>query len=534
MAELIWLSGGTCDFRPLDSAKTTRLERRGEAYWLKRGDKGKDVKNNTAKARIRIRGLVLPVLTNAVLGTASHFLFQSWIGWVGSTRAEYPAWIGNGIPFLQFMAVAFLVDRLFRTVAEELRVDGLAGQGMPKLALQLISVIIYFAFLGSSVGVVFGESVGGVLAASGIMGLAVGFAIRGLLADVFSGIALHLDASIHTGDWIDLSLRGTQISGRLVDIQWRTVVIADRSENHVFIPNSEFATATIVNRSQPRPATEYGASLPIGSQYDRARVVQVLENALARTVEAGVLLPQPAPYVRMGGLDASGALTYRLFYCLDLDRISPARAQHQTLSHAIDFLKAANIRLHPVHHGEYSRPAAPGDNRFTENDTRKSVLADVPLLAVLSQAELAALACDSAVRFLSGGQQVMRAGEDGTSMVVVVEGRLNVMVGGPSGNPAKVATLWPGECAGEMSLLTGSPRSADVFADGPTCLLEVPKAALNHLLQANPILVERIAAAIAKRKESGGPAYDANQPGTRDEDASTLIAKMRKFFRIGA
>lgn len=481
------------------------------------------------KARTRVYDLVLPILTNAALGTACHFLFQSWIGWTGSGRANYPAWIGNGIPFLQFMAVAFLVDRTVRAVGEKLRVDGLSGRNMPKLAQQLLSIVIYFTFLGASVGVIFDESVGGVLAASGIVGLAVGFALRGLLADVFSGIALHLDASINSGDWIDVTLRGTQFSGRLVDIQWRTVVIADRSENYVFIPNSEFATGSVVNRSQPRLATEYGTSLPIGSQYDRARVIQVLENALSRTVEASIVLATPAPYVRIGGLDATGALTYRLFYCLDLDKISPARAQHQTLSHAIDFLKAANIRLYPVHHSEYSRPAASGDNRFTETDARMSVLADVPLLAVLSQAELADLARNSVVRFLSGDQQVMRAGEDGTSMVVVVEGRLNIMV-----NATKVVTLWPGECAGEMSLLTGSPRSADVVADGPTCLLEVPKAALNQILQANPILVERIAAAIATRKEAGGQASgNATQTGARDDDAGTLIAKMRKFFRIG-
>lgn len=475
-----------------------------------------------------LRGLVPPLLLNAALGIASDVLLGDWIGWTAPARDAWPAWLGNGLPFVQFMALAFLVDRTLRAGAERLRGPGTGGRGIPKLAVQLLSVVVYFAFLGASVSVVFGESVGAVLAASGIVGLAVGFAVRGLLSDVFSGIALHLDASVRAGDWIDLMLRGQQVSGRLVDIQWRTVVIADRANNHVFIPNSEFATATVVNRSQPGSATEYSTALPVAARHDRARVVQVLDNALARAVDAGIVLPEPAPYVRVGALEAGGALAYRLFYCVDPSRVSPSRGQHEVMSHAVDFLKAANLGLQTPGATEIRRPASPGERRITETAARLSVLSDVPLLSVLSRDELARLAAHSAVRFLSDGQPVMQAGETGASMVVVAEGRLAVSVGG-----RRVATLWPGECAGEMSLLTGSPRSADVAADGPASLLEVDKDALTGILQANPSLVERMAAVVAKRTRAAGPAGTDPRPGGGGgDDAGTLIAKMRKFFRL--
>lgn len=475
-----------------------------------------------------LRGLVPPLLLNAALGLASDLLLHDWLGWTAPGREAWPAWLGNGLPFLQFMAVAFLVDRVLRVVAERLRGPASGGRAIPKLGVQLLSVLVYFAFLGSSVSVVFGESVSAVLAASGIVGLAVGFAVRGLLSDVFSGIALHLDASVRAGDWIDLILRGQPVSGRLVDIQWRTVVIADRSNNHVFIPNSEFATATIVNRSQPGAASEYSATLPIAARQDRARVVQVLDNALARAVGAGIVLADPAPYVRVGGLDGEGALSYRLFYCLDPSRVSPSRGQHEVMSHAIDFLKAANLTLQTARATEIRRPASPGERRVTETAARLSVLSDVPLLSVLSRQELADLAAHSAVRYLSDGQAVMQAGEGGASMVVVAEGRLAVSVGG-----RRVATLWPGECAGEMSLLTGSPRSADVAADGPACLLEVDKQALTGILQANPSLVERMAAMVDKRMGAAdSPAAGTDRRAGGNDESGTLIAKIRKFFRL--
>lgn len=473
-----------------------------------------------------LRPLILPVLVNVALAVAASLVLQSWIGWHGPARGEYPTWIGNGLPFLQFMGIAFLVDRLLRAGAERLT----GTRRMPRLALQLLTVVTYFTFVGASVGVVFNESVSAVLAASGIVGLAVGFALRGLLADVFSGIALHLDASLHSGNWIDLTLRGKEFSGRLVDIQWRTVVLADRGGNHILIPNSEFALGTILNRSQPLPPTEFSTILPIGSGYDRARVVAILENALARAVDSGIVLSHPAPYVRLAGLDgATGALSYRLTFSVDLDRSGQSKATSAVLSHAIDFLKAANLRLHPVSHAELSRPAAPGHDRFNEAEARLKVLADVPLLAVLSQAELAELAERAHVVPFSDGQAVMREGDEGESMVVVLEGRLAVRHGN-----RKVATLWPGECAGEMSLLTGSNRSADVMAEGAAVLLEIPKAALTPILEANPLQVERIATVVAKRQSSeqqhlGGFAETADHGA----DASPLIARIRKFFRLG-
>lgn len=471
-------------------------------------------------------GLLLPVALNAAIGTLCVVLFGSALGWTAENRAEYGPWIGNGLPFLQFMAVAFLVNQLFRTIIARLTVSLPPHRVIPKLALQLISTLIYGAFLGSSVSVVFDESVGAVLAASGIAGLAVGFAIRGLLSDIFSGIALHLDTSINAGDWMDVSVRSNHFSGRLIDIQWRTVVIADRSENLVFIPNSEFATAIVVNRSHPTKASEYGASLPVSIEYDRARVAELLENVLSRAVGDGTLLDQPKPYVRVGDIEA-GSVLYKMFYCIDLNRMSPPRAQSAVLSLAIDFLKAAGIRLRPIHQTEYSRPGAPGRDRLTELEPRLRVLADVPLLAVLSQDELTELARHSAVNVFSAGEQVMRAGEDGDSMVVVLEGRLDVLV-----EDRLVATLWPGECAGEMSLLTGSPRSATVTAAIATNLLEVPKSALTPILQSNPLLVERIAVAINKRKGAGKSSERQDDKPGDQRETSGLVSMIRMFFRV--
>ncbi len=476
--------------------------------------------------RAVMKRLAGPVVLNAALGLLSHFVLRSWIGWTDSQNDVSTGFMVVALSFLQFMALAFLVNRIFLLTAERLS----TRQRVPKLALQLVSALIYLAFLGTSVSIIFHQSLSAVLAASGIVGLAVGFALRGLLADVFSGIALHLDAGLKVGDWIDVILRGQTYSGRLYDIQWRTVVIADRSSNLVMIPNSEFSTASVVNRSRPGPASEFSTTLPIPTQYERARVVEILENALARSVASGLLLPQPAPYVRVAGLDAAnGSLTYRLQYSLDLNSCGPSKGQSMVLSSAIDFLKAANIRLHPPQETSIARSLPVGADRFSETQARLSVLADVPLLAVLTQRELHDLADAAHICILSDGQSVMRSGEDGDSMFVVAEGRLLVQIDGQ-----RIATLWPGECAGEMSLLTGSRRSADVSAVGQTVLLEIPKAALTPILQSNPLQVDRIATVIAKRQQAAQRRQNAEDDRAAvAAETTSLVSMIRRFFRIG-
>ncbi len=408
-------------------------------------------------------------------------------------------------------------------------------------------MLLYFTAVAAAINLVFGESLGTILAASGIAGLAIGFALRGLLADMFSGIVLQLDSSLSIGEWIDVTHRGKEINGRLVDIQWRAVVIADRMENLVLIPNSEFTAATVVNRSRPAAASEYGAMLPVSSDYERGRVVAILETALARVTADGTILAKPGPYVRVGGLE-NGLVQYRLFYCVDPGRTAPPRAKSAVLSAAIDFLKSAGLHLYPVARTEFRRQALPGDDRYSELNIRLEALANVALLSVLSPEELRVLADASTFHQLPTGHSVLRAGETGDSMMVVAEGRLDVTIDGPrdntidnpSDNPGDgaatrqtVATVWPGEYVGEMSLLTGEPRSATVTTVGRTSLFEIHKDALAPILEANPGVVARIAAIVAQRRA----AMLDHDPGRHVADkalaaAEPLMARIRHFFRL--
>ena len=95
------------------------------------------------------------------------------------------------------------------------------------------------------------------------------------------------------------------------------------------------------------------------------------------------------------------------------------------------------------------------------------------------------------------GSTLMREGDSDDSLVVIAEGDVNVSV---AGRPETVATLGEGDIVGEMSLLTGAPRSATVTVVRPVVALEIGKADLEPLLIMSPSLFERFAAVVEKRR----------------------------------
>lgn len=93
-----------------------------------------------------------------------------------------------------------------------------------------------------------GYSISGVLAFGGIGGIAIGFAAKDMLANLFGSLIIFLDRPFKIGEWIRSPDR--QIEGTVEEIGWRMTVIRTFSKNPIYVPNSVFATIAIENPSR--------------------------------------------------------------------------------------------------------------------------------------------------------------------------------------------------------------------------------------------------------------------------------------------
>lgn len=110
----------------------------------------------------------------------------------------------------------------------------------------------------------------------------------------------------------------------------------------------------------------------------------------------------------------------------------------------------------------------------------------VPFLAPSSKAELIKLANASTLHIFQEGQAVFSEGDRGRSIYVVLEGRVRIFSRDHYGRALDLARLEVGDFFGEMSFLTGKPRSANATTIVSSLLMEISYASLKNLIQDQP------------------------------------------------
>jgi CRP-like cAMP-binding protein len=121
-------------------------------------------------------------------------------------------------------------------------------------------------------------------------------------------------------------------------------------------------------------------------------------------------------------------------------------------------------------------------------------LRKVPLFAHCSKRELTGLAALVDELELPEGQTLAREGERGKEFLVLADGIADVASGGEVVN-----RLGPGDFFGEISLVTGEPRTATVTTRSPSRLLIFSAPAFRSLLHDAPGIRSRVLAAAAMR-----------------------------------
>jgi MscS family membrane protein len=131
------------------------------------------------------------------------------------------------------------------------------------------------------------------LASAGIVGIAVGFAARDTLANLFAGIFILADAPYKLGDFIVLD---SGERGRVTDIGIRSTRLLTRDDIEITLPNAVIANAKIANETGgPYKKTRVRATVGVAYGSDIDHVREVLQGVLA---ECEYVEPYPEPQVR--------------------------------------------------------------------------------------------------------------------------------------------------------------------------------------------------------------------------------------------
>lgn len=176
------------------------------------------------------------------------------------------------------------------------------------------------------------------LGAAGIMGIAIGFAAKDTLANLFAGIFILSDAPYKLGDFI-ITEAGER--GLVTDIGMRSTRILTRDDIEITIPNAVMANSKIVNESSGRHVKRR-IRCKVGVAYgtDIAKCEEVL---IAAAGEVDLILDQPTPRVRFRSFGES-SLEFELLGWID-EPVLRGRALHQLNSAVYNGLAGAGITI---------------------------------------------------------------------------------------------------------------------------------------------------------------------------------------------
>jgi CRP/FNR family transcriptional regulator/CRP/FNR family cyclic AMP-dependent transcriptional regulator len=127
-------------------------------------------------------------------------------------------------------------------------------------------------------------------------------------------------------------------------------------------------------------------------------------------------------------------------------------------------------------------------------------LSSVPLFAGISDGSMARLAAVTGEQDFAAGQFIVRQGQVGTGLYVIISGSVDVLHGADD----VVATLKPGEFFGELSVIDQQPRNASVQAKESTAVLAVASWDLIALLETDQALALNLIKVLVARVRSTG------------------------------
>jgi CRP-like cAMP-binding protein len=119
-----------------------------------------------------------------------------------------------------------------------------------------------------------------------------------------------------------------------------------------------------------------------------------------------------------------------------------------------------------------------------------NVLARSPLFEMMSRVDRANIAARVEIVQFERGEPIFRQGEKGSALYIIKSGKVEVRATDSSGEEVQLAVLGPHQFIGEVSFLTGVPRTATVVPLEDCELLMLGEAELRQLVSDHPVLLK--------------------------------------------
>lgn len=477
----------------------------------------------------KLRKFAVPLLLTLIFALAL-IIDNKWIQnlGLGLTEEILKKFLQTGV----WLSSAFLFARFLSVIVLDTWVTNSIEGKIPTFIHNMVAVIILTISIMCIASFVFGQSVTGFWATSGAIGIVLGFALRSMIADVFTGLAINIEQTYRIGEWIVLE---SGLEGCVEEINWRTTSIRTPQNNIVRVPNSNIGIKPIMNYTYPDHKSRFEVLISLDFSIDTKRATRVLLAGAKSVASQYGFYEHPEPKVIIKNINEIG-VEYEVQYWINAWKgISPPIARHRVMASMLDQLRHAGISIAYPKQDIYHEKMPTRHLDSATGDDCVPLLRKVELFKPLDESELVLLGDSISREHYTLGDVVITAGDEGDSMFIVVEGLLEVFVDVfGDGNELRVGAIKSGQFLGEKSLLTGVPRSATAKAATDAVVYKITRSDLMPILNQRVEVLETISLIIAERELRNSSIFEKASKELRASETSQLsnqfLVKMKDLF----
>lgn len=474
------------------------------------------------------KNILLFIVATALVLLATYLAInfeQALVTYLAGTITERMISAESLVKALQLLLLAVLAYLIVRAL--NFLIFGFAfrlrsGFEAPTLVRNIFSIVAFTILFFLVFSRIYpGVNLGALFTTSAIFGVILGLALQDTLGNFFAGISLQADRPFQVGDVITVGVQ--KHTGVVEEITWRAIKIRTFSNHVALISNSTAAKEPIEVCPRDNLNARHVFFNTVFTE-SPAKTIHVVREAVR---EADNVSPKISPTVRIRNFGDS-SVEYEVKYWIeDYAKFNDTDALvRQRIWYA--FRRAGLNFAFPTRTVQVQRKP-----RIATSDGAGGAIAErlsaVDIFAPLSAEETAMLAQSAMSHIFAPGETVIRAGDPGSSMFVVHNGRVCVQIS-ENGRPLTVATLNEGDFFGEMALFTGQPRTANIVAVEETEVLEIGHEAMKRVFQTNPDLVESLSHIISERRQGLAARVDTLSPHT--DESEGILSAIRRFFGL--
>jgi small-conductance mechanosensitive channel/CRP-like cAMP-binding protein len=433
--------------------------------------------------------------------------------------AQLPVGLHQVLELSWMLALTFAFIRL--GVSLLLKVARIRSRPTPKILRDVLDGTLYLVATLIIVQREFRIDFSSLLAGSAIVSVVIGLALQETLGNLFAGLAIQLERPFQVGDIVSV---GNDIFGRIVQIGWRATRVENKRREVISLPNTTFSKQGVKNYSRGSEPVGFDTFVEITYDTPPNRVKAVIRDTLA---EVPLILAEPAARIRTWSYEHSG-IRYRI-RCYVADVVRTNWARDEILTRLWYRLRREGIEVpfnqQVVHHRF-------PDQKIIEFPVpeRITLLDEVDLFRVLGPAERERVAHEMLPRRFGHGERVIEQGAPGQTFYVVAAGSVSIL----TSRGVEVTRLGRGQYFGEMSLLTGEPRSATVVAAEDSVLFELDRPTFAQLFDEQPALAGLLSEALAHRRGQLRAVAEANGNVVEVREAHWILDRLRSIFGLRA